>query len=103
MLRIGPGKEVFVHLCSPELDVYERMVAKHIANHSAVNNRCKTLTSRETEVLTLLHKGMTVTEIAAALNICTATVRNHAQHIFLKLHVHSRFEAVALGRKLNLI
>jgi DNA-binding NarL/FixJ family response regulator len=47
--------------------------------------------------------GMTVAQIATAMNVSSSTVRNHTQHVLLKLHVHSRFEAVALGRKLNLI
>jgi DNA-binding NarL/FixJ family response regulator len=50
-----------------------------------------------------MHKGNTVAEIGAALSISATTVRNHTQHILNKLHVHSRLEAVTLGRKLGLI
>ena len=103
MLYDGPSKKVFVHLCHPESDVNESTTTKHAANHSAVNNQGKVLTARESEVLSLLHQGMTVTEVAIALDISTSTVRNHTQHIFEKLQVHSRFEAVALGRRLKLI
>jgi len=103
MLFNGPGKESFVHLCRPESEMSESGVSKQAANHSCVSSEHQPLTPRETEVLTLLHKGMTVTEIADALTISPSTVRNHTQHIFLKLDVHSRFEAVAIGRKLNLI
>lgn len=97
------GMEVFVHLCRPDSDPNESQVTQHSTNHSTANYHHKTLTARQTEVLALLHKGMTIAEIAAALSVSTSTVRNHTQHILLKLHVHSRFEAVALGRKLNLI
>ena len=90
-------------MCEPEPVATDSKIAKHTDNHSAVNTKLKNLTPRETEVLTLLHKGMTVAEIAAALSVCPSTVRNHTQHILLKLNVHSRFEAVALGRKLSLI
>ena len=103
MLFNAPGKELFVHLCRPESDVTENTATKLATNNSAVNHQPKTLTPRETEVLTLLHKGMTVAEIATALGVSASTVRNHTQHILLKLHVHSRFEAVALGSKLGLI
>ena len=103
MLFNGPEKEVFVHLCLPALDLTENTATEHTTNYSAVNNQHKTLTPRQTEVLTLLHKGLTVPEIGVALNISPSTIRNHTQHILLKLHVHSRFEAVALGRKLKLI
>jgi DNA-binding CsgD family transcriptional regulator len=103
MLFNGPGKEAFVHLCRPESEVSESAVPKHSANRSAANYQHKPLTPRETKVLTLLHKGMTITGIADVLTISHSTVRNHTQHIFLKLRVHSRFEAVAIGRELNLI
>ena len=103
MLFTGPRKKVFVHLCHPESDVNESTTTKHATNHSAVNNQPKTLTARQTEVLSLLHKGKTVPEIASAIGVSSSTIRNHTQHILLKLNVHSRFEAVALGRKLKLI
>ena len=103
MMFNGLGKEVFVHLCQPEPVATESEFAKHTNNHSAMKTKLRTLTPRETEVLTLLHKGVTVAEIAVALSVCPSTVRNHTQHILLKLNVHSRFEAVALGRKLSLI
>ena len=99
----APGKEVFVHLCHPASDVNESTVTKHVTNNSGANHQPKTLTPRETEVLTLLHKGMTVAETAAALGVSASTVRSHIQHILFKLHVHNRHEAVVLGRKLGLI
>ena len=103
LLFNAPGEEVFVHLCHPESSTNESEVINRPSNQSAVNCQRKTLTPRETEVLTYLHKGMTVVEIASAFGVCASTVRNHTQHILLKLDVHSRFEAVALGRKLKLI
>lgn len=103
MLFDGPGKEVLVHLCRPDLDANQNAVTIRATSHSAVSNQRGTLTPRETEVLTLLHQGKTVLEIASALRISVVTVRNHTQHILLKLRVHSRLEAVALGRKLGLI
>jgi DNA-binding CsgD family transcriptional regulator len=103
MLFNDPGKEVFVHLCRPESESTPCAITKPDTNHLPVSNQYKALTPRQTEVLSLLHKGMTVPEIAAAISVSPSTVRNHTQHILLKLHVHSRFEAVALGRKLGLI
>jgi DNA-binding CsgD family transcriptional regulator len=103
MLFNGSVKDVFVHLCHPESEASENTVPKHSANHSVASYRHKPLTLRETEVLTLLHRGMTVTEIADVLTMSPSTVRNHTQRILLKLHVHSRFEAVATGRKYGLI
>jgi len=54
-----------------------------------------TLTAREEEVLTLLSKGYANKEIADKLGMAYETVREHLKHIYEKLHVHSRTEAVA--------
>lgn len=52
------------------------------------------LTKRETEILTQLAKGFMYKEIAENLGIGMETVRTHLQHIYGKLQVHSRTEAV---------
>jgi DNA-binding NarL/FixJ family response regulator len=53
------------------------------------------LSPRETEILLLLAKGLTNKEIASQLSISFETVRNHLRHVYEKLHVHCRVEAVA--------
>ena len=53
-----------------------------------------TLTERETEILTFLSKGFANKEIADKLNISVPTVRTHLRHIYEKLHVRSRAEAI---------
>ncbi|HEX9047016.1 MAG TPA: response regulator transcription factor [Verrucomicrobiae bacterium] len=53
------------------------------------------LTPREEEILTLLSRGFVSKEIAAKLGVSYETVRDHLRHIYEKLHVHSRGEAVA--------
>lgn len=53
------------------------------------------LSAREMEVLTLLARGMSNKEISGKLGISFETVRNHLRHIYDKLHVHCRAEAVA--------
>lgn len=98
MLINETGENLFVHICLPE--TYAAKPARYL---SATDKHIQKLTPREIKVLTFLHKGMTVEDIAIALNISCSTVRNHNQHILGKLNVHSRFEAVALGRKLGLI
>jgi DNA-binding NarL/FixJ family response regulator len=52
------------------------------------------LTPREEEILSNLAKGFVTKEIADKLGISYATVRFHLRHIYDKLHVHSRVEAV---------
>ncbi len=53
------------------------------------------LTTREEEVLILLSKGYSNKEIASQLAIGTETVGSHLKHIYEKMHVRSRAEAVA--------
>jgi DNA-binding NarL/FixJ family response regulator len=52
------------------------------------------LTKREEEVLEHLAKGFSSGEIAQRLNIGVETVNSHLKHIYSKLHVRSRTEAV---------
>lgn len=52
------------------------------------------LSNREAEILQLLAKGLLYKEIAAHLNIAQETVRKHVYHIYEKLHVNNRVEAV---------
>jgi len=52
------------------------------------------LTSREKEVINLMAKGYTNTEIANKLGISVGTVRTHVTNILQKLNVHSRRDAV---------
>ena len=52
------------------------------------------LTKRENEILELLTSGYRYKEIADHLFICIDTVRTHIQHIYKKLKVRSRTEAI---------
>ena len=52
------------------------------------------LTNREKEILEQLSKGLMYKEIAAELYLSAETVRKHVYHIYEKLHVTNRVEAV---------
>jgi len=52
------------------------------------------LTERENDLLLYLSEGFSNKEIADKLNISMATARTHLRHIYEKLHVRSRTEAV---------
>ncbi len=52
------------------------------------------LTPRETEVLTLIAKGLNNRAVAETLGVSRATVRTHLEHIYGKLEVSNRTEAV---------
>jgi DNA-binding NarL/FixJ family response regulator len=60
------------------------------------------LTEREREILDLVARGLTNTEIAQRLFLSSKTVRNHVSNVFAKLHVAGRAEAVAQARDAGL-
>jgi len=109
-LEAGADGYLLKH-CSPEelqaavLDVLKggvpmtseiaRRVIASFRRHPAKSDAATKLTPREEEILTLLAKGFVSKEIAATLGVTYETVRDHLKHIYEKLHVHSRGEAVA--------
>jgi two-component system NarL family response regulator len=61
------------------------------------------LTMRELSVLRLLAEGKSNKEIGAALNIAESTVKVHLTHLFEKLEVSSRTEAIAAAARRGLV
>ncbi|GGZ97622.1 response regulator [Streptomyces echinoruber] len=61
------------------------------------------LTERESEVLVMLARGKANKEIARELGIGQQTVKTYVSHIFDKLGVHSRTQAVAHALRLGLV
>jgi DNA-binding NarL/FixJ family response regulator len=61
------------------------------------------LTPREQEVLAALDEGLRIKQIALRLGISQGTAKSHAQHIFRKLNVQSRAEAVRAARLQGLL
>ncbi len=55
------------------------------------------LTRREGEVLTALTTGATNADIAAALHLAPATVKNHLDHIYRKLGARGRVQATTIA------
>ncbi len=76
-----------------------RKVVAAFQNKPAVNanteqGELEGLSNREKEILEQLSKGLMYKEIAAELFISPETVRKHVYHIYEKLHVTNRIEAV---------
>jgi len=61
------------------------------------------LTEREIEILRLIAKGLSNSEAAGVLRLSRATVRTHLEHIYDKLEVTNRVEAVTEGLRKGLI
>ena len=60
------------------------------------------LTAREAELLDLMARGLNNSEIAKQLYVSQKTVRNHVSHIFLKLQVADRAQAIVKAREAGL-
>ena len=56
------------------------------------------LTRRENELVELIAQGRDNAQIAASLGLAEKTVRNHITHIFAKLEVENRSQAIVLAR-----
>src|SRR5215208_4682042 len=61
------------------------------------------LSERELEVLQLIAAGKTNRQIATELFVSVGTVKTHINNVYRKLDAHSRTQAVARARELNLI
>ena len=62
-----------------------------------------TLTTREIDVLRLLSRGYTYTEIGVQLGISVHTVTSHIKKSYRKLGAHSAAEAVTRAAELGLL
>ncbi len=80
-------------------------VAPEAVNGRSERARAKenNLTQRETQVLHLLTKGYSNTQIASRLEISPHTVKSHVINIFNKLGVSDRTQAAVLATKLQII
>lgn len=61
------------------------------------------LSDREREILALIGAGRSNAEIAAELVISMATVKTHVRHVFAKLDLRDRVQAVVVAREAGLV
>lgn len=81
---------------SPMTSHIARKVVASFQKITSPTNDYEKLSLREQQVIDWLAKGHTYQEIADALTISYATVHTHIRHIYEKLHVRSRTEAVSV-------
>lgn len=70
---------------------------------SQITNLVEPLSEREFEILQLIAAGQSNEEIAQTLVIAVGTVKKHINNIYGKLGVHSRTQALAQVKALNLL
>ena len=108
--------EVFIRAGGPVLQLVARLEDEASAFRSVVLNRARQmvspspgsqladpLTTRELDILTHLPSRATNTELAAQFYVSVNTVKSHMAHIYRKLGVASRNEAIARSRELGLL
>ena len=61
------------------------------------------LTEREREVLALVARGNTNKQIAEALYVSEKTARNHVSHMYEKLQIYDRSQAVLYAVRKGLV
>jgi len=61
------------------------------------------LSVREREILLLIAKGISNSEAAHVLSLSKATIRTHLEHIYRKLDVTNRVEAVTEGIRQGMV
>jgi DNA-binding NarL/FixJ family response regulator len=81
---------------SPMTSHIARKVVESFQKIANPSHDYQTLSVREQEVLQKLAQGYTYQEIADLLRITYATVHTHIRHIYEKLHVQSRTQAVTI-------
>ncbi len=108
-LLMTANRDIAVAETRAALLSFERLGATHEADRAAALLRSMgvreqtgakgkdRLTERETEVLNLVARGLTNTEIAERLFISQKTAANHVSNILMKLGVRSRTEAAAVA------
>jgi DNA-binding NarL/FixJ family response regulator len=79
---------------SPMSTHIARKVVRYFQKQKEEKNKDSQLSEREKEILELLSKGFLYKEIGDRLHIATGTVRQHIHHIYEKLHVQNRTEAI---------
>lgn len=80
-----------------------RHLLKRFRREPSAEASAPVLSGREKEVLELVARGLSFAEVAQQLSVAVSTVNTHVKHIYNKLDVNSRSEAVFEAAQLGII
>jgi DNA-binding NarL/FixJ family response regulator len=83
-------------MSAPALDALREALTQQAPQQAAPQRPDAGLSEREVEVMDLIGRGLTNGQIARECYLSEKTVKNHVNHIFAKLGVRTRAEAVSL-------
>ena len=83
--------------------ILARLIEHYVNRPAVTGQRLDRLTERETEVLALVARGMSNTEIATALSISVKTVKTHIGSLLAKLHARDRSHLVITAYETGLV
>lgn len=95
--RIHAGESLFAPA------ILARLIEHYVNRPAVTGQRLDRLTERETEVLALVARGMSNTEIATALTISIKTVKTHIGSLLAKLHARDRSHLVITAYETGLV
>jgi DNA-binding NarL/FixJ family response regulator len=103
--ELGAAIELLLQGGSPISPAIARHLIRHFQEHGVPPSAAphETLTARELEVLALATKGFSYPEIAQLLGLSTNTIASYTKHIYEKLAVGSRSEAIYEASRLGLL
>jgi LuxR family maltose regulon positive regulatory protein len=100
-------KDTHTDYCKMLIEKYESYkegLSNSVPSSKAGDNSLdESLTERETEILSLLSKGLKNREIAEKIFLSPTTIKKHIYNIYQKLDVHSRIEVVTKARENGII
>ena len=105
MLKSAPPDEIVaaIRTTSQGRSVLAPSVAAALVRQMQRASVNRSLSPREAEVLTLVARGLSNTEIAETLFVEPSTVKTHIEHIFAKLGVARRVQAIAKAHEMGLV
>ena len=85
--------------------VTRRVIEQFVRRRVSVGSKeqSEQLTEREVEVLGLLARGMTNSEVANELCVGEATIKTHVSNVLAKLHLRDRAQAVVFAYESGLV